>query len=279
MEGGITQERIRTVLAGLMAPLARTLLRCGVSYTEFAEIAKYAFVSAASEDYGVRNRPTNIARVAVMTGISRKEVGHIRRSSKRKRKPVLINLTLPARVLEMWYTKSKYTNAEGLPKALAVTGKSSGSFAHLVRCAAGDIPPGAMMRELARAGSIRVIGGDRVIAVKRHFIPDSATERLVIGLELGLRRLAETIALNSDYEPSGNGRFQRFIEGPPILKGSVGVIQASVKQVLTGLAVALDENLYKLVDDLPKQQRPTPKSRDLVRFGVGIYYFDDFKSS
>ena len=77
----VTQGRIRTVLFGLLLPIARILLRCGVGYTEFADLAKRAFVEAASADYGVRNRPTNIARVAVMTGLSRKEVSRIRTES------------------------------------------------------------------------------------------------------------------------------------------------------------------------------------------------------
>ena len=117
MSADITQERIRKVLAGVLAPLARTLLRCGVSYTEFAELAKRAFIDAASKDYGVRNRPTNIARVAVMTGLSRKEVSRIRGERKTSRKKSAMSVTLPAAVLNavahkftllgpIWYAQS-----------------------------------------------------------------------------------------------------------------------------------------------------------------------------
>ena len=45
---------------------------------------------------------------------------------------------------------------------------------------------------------------------------DSADEKIIVGLELGLRRLAETIAYNSDREKRGAIRFQRFVEGPQI---------------------------------------------------------------
>ena len=96
MSDDVTHERIRKVLAGVLAPLARTLLRCGVSYTEFAELSKRAFVDAASKDYGVRNRPTNIARVAVMTGLTRKEVSRIRREGKKGRARSQLDATLPA---------------------------------------------------------------------------------------------------------------------------------------------------------------------------------------
>ena len=65
------------LLKALM-PIARLLMKCGVGYREFAEIAKCAFVDVATQDYGLRGRPTNISRVAVMTGLTRKEVKRLR---------------------------------------------------------------------------------------------------------------------------------------------------------------------------------------------------------
>jgi hypothetical protein len=62
----------------LLLPLVRFLLKQGVTFAEFAELAKEAFVLVAREDYGVQGRPTNNSRVAMLTGISRREVSHIR---------------------------------------------------------------------------------------------------------------------------------------------------------------------------------------------------------
>ena len=75
-----SQSSILTALLYALRPIARILLRAGVSYREFSEISKQAFVDVATSDFGIRGRPTNISRVAVMTGLTRKEVKRVRES-------------------------------------------------------------------------------------------------------------------------------------------------------------------------------------------------------
>jgi len=50
----------------VLRPIARILLRYGIGFREFAEIAKSAFVDVATTEHGIRGRPTNISRVAVV---------------------------------------------------------------------------------------------------------------------------------------------------------------------------------------------------------------------
>lgn len=275
MPNDVTQERIRSVLAGVLTPLARTLLRCGVSYSEFADLAKRAFVDAASADYGVRNRPTNIARVAVMTGLSRKEVGRIRRQYRKQRtQPPDSLVTLPARVLEAWQTDPRYRKKLSQAKALPYTGPAP-SFSHLVRMVAPDIPPRAMKNELVRAGAIQEISGGRLLPLKRHFIPDSASEKLLVGMELGIRRLIETVSYNSDSEKSGAARFQRFIEGPIVEKSRLPAIRVKIQQMLTDVSVSIDNQIsaYRYGGKSTHQRKLA--SKDTASYGIGIYYFED----
>ena len=63
---------------GVMPSICRLLLRHEIGFREFSDLAKAAFVQVATEDYGIRGRPTNISRVAVMTGLTRKEVKRLR---------------------------------------------------------------------------------------------------------------------------------------------------------------------------------------------------------
>ena len=62
----------------LLRPLVRVLLRNGVSWDEFAELAKKTFVEVARDDYGIQGRPTNTSRVALITGLSRREVMRVK---------------------------------------------------------------------------------------------------------------------------------------------------------------------------------------------------------
>ncbi len=271
MANDVTQERIRRALQGVLLPLARTLLRCGVSYTEFAELAKRAFVDAASTDYGVRNRPTNMARVAVMTGLSRKEVGRIRSQSRRKVQDQPHGITLPAAVLNEWHTNRRFSDRFGTPMILPYSGKGA-TFSALVRIVSRDSPPGAMRRELLRGGAIRTIRGRNLMATKRYFVPDSADEKVLVGLELGLRRLAETVEFNSNPENFGASRFQRFVEGPQIRTGSLMEARKAVQSMLTTFSVRIDDCMASFGEVQPKHSRRNTRA---CRLGVGLYYFDE----
>src|SRR4029079_8584536 len=72
------QDKLRqaavSAFAVAMRPLARILLRCGVTWKEIAELLKVVYVDVASEDYAKRGRPANASRVAILTGLSRREV-------------------------------------------------------------------------------------------------------------------------------------------------------------------------------------------------------------
>ena len=62
----------------LLLPLTRLLLRLGISWREMSELTKRAYVEAAAQDYAEKRRPVNTSRLAIMTGLTRKEVKRIR---------------------------------------------------------------------------------------------------------------------------------------------------------------------------------------------------------
>ena len=147
------QRQILDALLVALRPLARALLRAGIGYREFAEISKTAFVGIATKDYGLRGRPTNISRVAVMTGLTRKEVKRIRNKTEAGEASVVIRMPPMTELLHRWYTEDDFVDAHGLPQPLPFDGPGI-SFSDLVRRYGGDIPPGAMRTELKRIGAV-----------------------------------------------------------------------------------------------------------------------------
>jgi len=73
------RARLLHACYSFMVPVARFLLRSGISFTEFSEVTRMAFVEVASRDYGLRGTTTNVSRVAALPGISRKEDTGLRR--------------------------------------------------------------------------------------------------------------------------------------------------------------------------------------------------------
>lgn len=268
MKKSESQDRIRVVLAGVLAPLARTLLRCGIGFTEFSEIAKRAFVHAASTDYGVRNRPTSIARVAVMTGLSRREVSKVRRELARHGLVQAPTRNIPAEILERWHTDPAFLDEHNQPRPLTY---SSGrvSFVALVKSVTSDLPPKALERELVRAGALRIGVGRKIVPVGREFVPLGTREKLLDGLQYGLRRLAETISFNADPDNQGNSRFQRVVHVSRVPPTLVPELRESLAGILTNFATRVDDH----IGSFQERDRVKKGSRQAT-VGIGLYYFE-----
>ncbi len=154
----------------LLRPLASLLLRCGMTWREFAEISRATFVEVASREYGIKGRPTNVARVAILTGIGRREVGRIRQSLATAG-PDLPNRTTDAtRLLSGWHQDPAFIGADGKPLDLQAAGPGS-SFAELARRYAGDVPASAMLKELKRVEAVAELADGRLRVTRRYYQP------------------------------------------------------------------------------------------------------------
>lgn len=140
----------------LLQPIARLFLRFGRGYREYSELSKAAFVAVAASDYGVHGRPTNASRISAMTGLTRKEVSRIRARIQDGDAAVTERATPLKEVIEAWRCNDEFHDDDGQPAALPLSGER-GSFRSLIRQFAGDIPEGAMRKELQRIGAAELI--------------------------------------------------------------------------------------------------------------------------
>ena len=124
-------NKLNTTFFHLLRPIARLFLRFGRGYREYSDLSKTAFVSVASEDYGVHGRPTNVSRITAMTGLTRKEISRIRGRIERG-EGVLLERTTPVReVIEGWRSDAEFLDENGEPAALPSAG-NTGSFRSLI---------------------------------------------------------------------------------------------------------------------------------------------------
>ena len=193
------QRRILDALLLMLKPLARALLRAGIGYREFEEISKTAFVDVATRDYGLRGRPTNISRVAVMTGLTRKEVRRLRDKSAAGEGANVKRTTPMATILHRWYTETDFLDDAGAPALLKFDGPGV-TFSSLVRKYGGDIPPGAMRTELKRINAVEELSDGSLRALKRNVTGLDVHDKLITGLEHILYPAALNIAHNTSHE-------------------------------------------------------------------------------
>ena len=248
-----------------MVPVARFLLRSGISFTEFSEVTRMAFVEVAGHDYGLRRRPTNVSRVAAMTGISRKEVKRLRALRHEYTDP-RVELSPLSDVLQRWFTDKAYLNVKGKPKALRMHGARA-SFAALVKASAGDLPAGAIRFELMRCGAILEDSRGLLHAHRRTVIPAGQDEKLVSSMVFNLRALASTIAFNTgSVDPGSLKRVEIFCESEAVPERVIGTSRPVLRERIT--------KFYNGVDDffagLERAEAGTGR-----RIGVGVFYYED----
>jgi hypothetical protein len=205
MKDEIQRDILRGFLL-VLKPVARILLRFGIGYKEFSKIAKQAFVSVASSDFGIRGRPTNISRVAVMTGLTRKEVRRIRDEIEGGTDLIPVRNTPLWRLLHNWYTDPRFLDSDGKPSLLSFA-EGPFSFSELVRVTGGDIPPGAIRTELKRVGAVLERENGKLEVVKRNFIPDAPHENLVASLVHCIYPIVSTISHNTDPDLDSSSRW------------------------------------------------------------------------
>ncbi len=259
------QDRVLSALLLAIRPLARALLNAGVGYKEFAEVAKLAFVQTATEDYGIRGRPTNVSRVSVITGISRKEVGKLR-SSDSFLPTGFIRGTPAGELLHRWHTDERFTQGDGQPLDLPIGG-SDISFVSLVKDVGGDIPPGAMKAELLRVNAIEELDSGLIRAIKRHYVPARVDDKLLHGLDTAIRYLTDTVAYNTSPSRLDEPRFERVVSAVNIPAEKFEDIRRASKKHLEKYTVEYDDYLSGIekssqIDDIKTE------------VGIGFYYFE-----
>lgn len=261
---------LHSVLVAMMRPIAAMLLRFGVGYRDFAEACKIAFVEAASDEFGVRGRPTNISRIALMTGLSRKEVRSVKDSQSRGDRVKTLLTHFPAEVLRRWFTTERYCDSTGLPKPL-VWDKDPDSFTELVRSCGSNLSPVAMRAELIRVGAVKQDDSGVLIALRRYFIADSAKDRLAEGIQFGIRPLALTIVKNVESVGLGALRFQRVVDSYSIPAERRAALELEINARLKQFSEEIDDLLSEVGEEFQNGENSA--------VGVGLFYFEDYDSS
>lgn len=254
----------------IMSPLARLFVRSGVSYKEFAEVAKRAFVDVVSKDYGIRGRQTNISRVAVLTGLTRKEVSRIRRWENTATEMPSSPRCRPEQVLEAWYRLEEYTDEDGQPIIISANGEEP-SFAQLVRIVGGDIPHGAMLKELIRAGSVEECGDDHYRAVSKSFMPDATDPESILLAGEAIHDLIQTISSNLFLVDKDQRKLERRVYSDRLSPREA----VKLERIAREKGIQLLEELDDYIASHETWTSDSRQGKKRVRVGLGIYLFED----
>ena len=270
MEIGEAKSTALKACEYLMRPMAKLLLRMGVGYKEFAEAAKVAFVDVASSEYGIRGRPTNISRVAVMTGLTRKEVKKLRDLiAADDIEDAFRNRLGPCSVvMHFWHHDPDFQDVDGEPRPLPLDGAGL-TFSTLVRKYGGDIPAGAMLKELIRTGVAEKLPDDTVRPLKEFVIPIGINPDKFVSVSFSLANLANTLAHNVSDVADQKPLFERFLWTDRLNSDNRDEFQKVAGARATEFLKSLDK--WVAEREFPKAEHENQAAK---RIGLGIYLFD-----
>src|SRR5262245_37612138 len=149
-------------LGKVLEPVIRLMLRAGVTWKEFSELSKAKFVEVATADFGIRGRPTNASRVAILTGLDRRDVRKLREAAAAPTPGYQSKASL---ILGAWHQDADFLDEHGRAAPLAVESDADddrATFTALMRRYAPALPVVAMVKELKGAGAVEELADGRL---------------------------------------------------------------------------------------------------------------------
>jgi hypothetical protein len=192
-----------------LRPVIYILIRCGITWRDFSELAKTTFVEVATNRFGKRGRPTNVSRTAVLTGLPRRIV-RAQRGKLESTAPALTGyVTKASVVLTTWHLEPKFLDRKGDPRALPGDGDGV-TFSALVRQSVGsDVPASTLLRELRDAGAVRELDDGRWEPLMRNYLPHTIDEHVIRLWGTGMADVASTYVHNVTRTSKLPARFER----------------------------------------------------------------------
>jgi hypothetical protein len=259
---------LAAAVARILKPLIRILLRSGISYGTFADIAKRQFIDVAQKEFSIEGRKQSVSRVSVITGLTRKEVRRIVGLNQPEDIRNQDRYNRASRVVAGWRRDKDFLDQEGKPMLLQVSGTPN-SFQELVKRYSGDIPYRAVLDELEADGSVKSLDENQIKLTHRAYLPktDESMKFHILGVDTAL--LIDTINHNlkqKDQPP----RFQRKV----LYDNLPDEALPEFRRLSSVSAQDLLEKLDKWLSRHDRDLNPKAGGSGRNTAGIGIYYFE-----
>lgn len=259
-----------------LRPVARWLLRSGVTWKEFSALSRAVFIRTATDEFGIKGRPTNVSRVALLTGLTRRDVRRQMASEEDPDADTAAPLNQATRVLSAWHQDALYLDRAGQPRTLSPEGPAP-SFSSLLKTYAGDIPHSALLKELVRGGSVKELPDGHLQAVKRYYMPQQMDPAAVLRAGSVLADISSTIEFNLSRKPHAASRFEGRAQNHSIHAEAAPAFREFLERE--------GQQFLERIDDWLTQHEAPPEETGVektgartVRLGAGVYAVHDSES-
>jgi len=263
MNHNVLTETVLGACFKALRPLIRILLRHGIGFNAFSDIAKRLYIDVARSEFALLGKKQTASRLSTMTGLSRKEVTRVCGLPVYEKLQPGAQVNRSARVLSGWVTDKNFQDDSGRPLDLSFEDDGP-SFSGLVKQYSGDITARTIADELMRVGAIAVTVGGRIRLLEHAYIPraDALQQLQLLGIDVS--DLIETFDHNMR---GGEPYFQRKVQYSHVAADNL----QAIREELAGQAQHCLEHFQKAIVERALGDTG-PRGR---RIGIGIYYFEN----
>ncbi|WP_368667272.1 DUF6502 family protein, partial [Roseomonas sp. 18066] len=267
-------EALLRPLARLLRPLLRLLIRAGVTFPVFADLARQLYVELAAESLARPSRTDS--RLSLLTGVHRKEIRRLRELDE-DAPTVPPVVTLSSQIIARWVGLPAFADADGQPLPLPRNAPDgAASFEALVSAVTTDLRPRSVLDEWLAQGLVRLDAEERVVLNAAAFLPRQGSEEQLYYFARNLHdHLAAATANIAGTPAPFLDRAVHYDRLPPAIAARM---QAMGREAAQRLLVEVNREVLALLDasgDSLPEGEPTRR----VILGVYLYAEDEAPAS
>lgn len=226
----------------ILRPMVRILLRAGVSYQEFREVLKGAYVEATVRD-GIRGHtgPLTRAMVSDYTEVPLADVNRFIDDESLLAPPAPTNAAVVSEVLFLWCTEPDYIGPYGLPLELDLEETPGKNLSTLIFRADPTADPKTVLRDMLEWEVVKPVGPKHYRATARTMVfTDVLTPQALEYFGSAITDLANTILHNIRAE-AGHKRLQRSVIEDELPEYAMPEFEALLKEKVQKLLNDIDD--------------------------------------
>lgn len=249
-----------TALDRILRPLLRLAIARGVGFPALADRLKTLYVREAAALFVARGEKVTDSRIALLTGLQRREVKARRASEPASDRGAGV---LP-RIIARWMAGPPYA---GDGKPLALSRRGDGSFEALVAEISRDMHPRSALDGLLQLGTVSVDDEDRIVLEKTAFLPVGDEAALFGYLASNLGDHAEASVANVLAAPEPGPFYERAVHYDHLSEASLATLDAKARAMQDTALQALN------AEALAMQSADRAAGTGTGRFRFGAYLY------
>jgi Family of unknown function (DUF6502) len=252
-------------------PIARLLVRHGVTYPMFIAALKKIFLEAAQQELLCNKKPLTDSAISLLSGVHRRDIRNMTKTAsyvQSARPPISVASQLVAR----WMSAADYQNSADEPAELPRSGGSP-SFDALAAQTSNDVRPRAILDELLRLGLVQE-NGKTVRLVVDGFVPKKDMRLMTEQFRSNLHDHIAAASSNLNHPTDQQGFLEQAIYVDELSKESAAMLHQAAAQAW--------RNTFKNVMRQAQQRFDhdavhVKKSKRVFRIRLGTYFYSTDK--